>query len=257
LDDARLNGKRDPDLISSKSGPGVPVEVSPDMTLVLSGRDFLRTIWRRIWLIALTAIALAGIALSFSIAQTPMYEASVTLLVGYEAGNNTPGDLGGDIQGLQLLTQTLAQVIETRPVAEGAIQELNIKESPRDVLENMSVETLGNTQVLKISYKDASPEQARLIVNAIGDQFSSQVVGLTPTTDGVTANIWEGAVTPDTPISPKPVRNGLLALVLGGILGLGLAFLIEYLDDSCRSPEEAEQISGVPTFGVIRSFNDS
>jgi hypothetical protein len=34
-------------------------------------------------------------------------------------------------------------------------------------------------------------------------------------------------------------------------LGVGLAFLLEYLDDGWRSPEEVEQISGVPTYALI------
>jgi hypothetical protein len=38
------------------------------------------------------------------------------------------------------------------------------------------------------------------------------------------------------------------------MLGIGLAFLLEYWDDDWRSPEEVEQISGVPTFGVIPLF---
>jgi capsular polysaccharide biosynthesis protein len=45
--------------------------------------------------------------------------------------------------------------------------------------------------------------------------------------------------------------------MLGGILGLGLAFLLENLDDSWRSPEEVELVSGVPTFGVIPVYEFS
>jgi len=55
-------------------------------------------------------------------------------------------------------------------------------------------------------------------------------------------------------VSPDPLLNGLVALALGLLLGLGLAFLLEYLDDSWESPEEVERVSGVPTFGVIPGF---
>ncbi len=55
-------------------------------------------------------------------------------------------------------------------------------------------------------------------------------------------------------MSPNPVRNGLLALAIGLMFGVGLAFLLEYLDDSWQSPEEVEQVSGVPTFGIISEF---
>jgi capsular exopolysaccharide synthesis family protein len=53
------------------------------------------------------------------------------------------------------------------------------------------------------------------------------------------------------------VRNGLLALALGLIIGMGLAFLLEYLDDRWNSPEEMERVSGAPTFGIIPEFRGS
>jgi capsular polysaccharide biosynthesis protein len=38
------------------------------------------------------------------------------------------------------------------------------------------------------------------------------------------------------------------------MIGVGLAFLLDYLDDDWRSPDEVEQVSRVPTFGVIPTF---
>jgi capsular polysaccharide biosynthesis protein len=35
---------------------------------------------------------------------------------------------------------------------------------------------------------------------------------------------------------------------------VGLAFLLEYLDDYWRSPREVEQVSGVPTLGIVPEF---
>jgi capsular polysaccharide biosynthesis protein len=39
------------------------------------------------------------------------------------------------------------------------------------------------------------------------------------------------------------------------MLGIGLAFLMEYLDDTWRSPEEVERVSGVPTFATVPEFD--
>jgi len=58
-------------------------------------------------------------------------------------------------------------------------------------------------------------------------------------------------------VTPNHERTGLLALLLGLMLGAGLALLLEHWDDSWHSPEEAEQISGVPTFGIIPEFQGS
>ena len=70
-------------------------------------REVFGVLWKRLWLIGLVAILLAGVAVGISLAQTPKYEASITILVGQEAGSEAPaGSLGGEVQGLQQITQT-------------------------------------------------------------------------------------------------------------------------------------------------------
>jgi polysaccharide biosynthesis transport protein len=60
------------------------------------------------------------------------------------------------------------------------------------------------------------------------------------------------ATTPSSPAEPKTIRNSLLALALGLMLGIGLAFLREYLDDSIRTKEDLERAAGnVPVVGLI------
>lgn len=57
---------------------------------------------------------------------------------------------------------------------------------------------------------------------------------------------------PTEPVRPKPIRNAVLALVIGLMLGVGLAFLADYLDDSIKTREDLEKISGrLPVIGVI------
>ena len=62
------------------------------------------------------------------------------------------------------------------------------------------------------------------------------------------------------PECPKPPRiplpsNSFGALLIGLMLGLGLAFLLEYLYlRGLHSPEKVEHLSGVPTFGTIPDF---
>lgn len=51
--------------------------------------------------------------------------------------------------------------------------------------------------------------------------------------------------------SPRPLRNGVLAFFLGLILGIGLAFLVDYLDDTLRTREDFEQNYGIPIIGEI------
>jgi capsular exopolysaccharide synthesis family protein len=61
----------------------------------------------------------------------------------------------------------------------------------------------------------------------------------------------EPAVTPTAPIRPKPITNTVLGVIVGLLLAGGIAFLIEYMDDSIKNPEDVERILGVPVIGYI------
>ncbi|MDX1776175.1 MAG: polysaccharide biosynthesis tyrosine autokinase, partial [Desulfobulbales bacterium] len=52
-------------------------------------------------------------------------------------------------------------------------------------------------------------------------------------------------------VSPNTRRNFKLAVVVGLMLGLGLAFLLEYLDNTIKTPEELEQVLNMPYLGLI------
>src|SRR5829696_7863553 len=229
-------------------GPGASGGAAEDQYIV-SLRDLFRIIRRRLWVVSLVATVLTGAVVGLSVAQTPTYEASITILVGQERGiTETPND----VIGLQQLTQTMVGGVSSRPVAEAVIRQHDLRMTTDEFLnEHLIVEQEPNTQWIQVNYRDSSPERAQRVANAIGDVFSKQVSDVSPSANAITATVWERAVVPGEPVTPKPMRNGLLALALGLVLGVGLAFLLEYLDDSWNSPEEMEQVSGAPTFGII------
>ncbi len=67
------------------------------------------------------------------------------------------------------------------------------------------------------------------------------------------AIIWEAAEPATGPSSPNVMLNMILAVVLGLIVGIGLAFFIEYLDTSVKTLEEVETYLGVPVLAVVPS----
>jgi capsular exopolysaccharide synthesis family protein len=67
------------------------------------------------------------------------------------------------------------------------------------------------------------------------------------------AQLVAPATVPGTPIKPRPRRDGAIALVVGLLLGIGLAFLIERHDDSIKSQDDLERAGHghVTTLGLI------
>jgi capsular exopolysaccharide synthesis family protein len=64
-------------------------------------------------------------------------------------------------------------------------------------------------------------------------------------------SIQSHAVTPGGPIGPQRGRNILVALLLSFAAGIGLAFLLDYLDDSVRTSEDVSRHLGLPTLALI------
>ncbi len=215
--------------------------------------DLTRVILRRLWVILLVVCVVVGAAVGASLWQTPTYEASAQVWVDQKQGDQQT-NLAGTVEGLQTIILTMIHAIDSRPVAEEAIQRLGLEMSPDELLDNLTIEQVESTSFIVLTYRGTDPVEATKIVNTVGEVSSELISDRSAAGSQLTANVYEEAIVPDSPVSPDPLRNGLLAAIFGVMLGIGLALLMEYLDHSWRSPEEVEQVAGVPTFATIPEF---
>jgi capsular polysaccharide biosynthesis protein len=218
----------------------------------LSLRELLRVVRRRLWVIVLVTFVVPAAAVGFSLQQTPTYQATAQVLVGEEAQGQMIPNLSSSVTGLQDIVATVVEAIDSQRVAQQAAAETGL--SPEQLLGGLSVEPVVETQFIYITYTDTDPERAQEAANAVAYAASDQMSGIGPASTTLTTEVWEEAQQPTAPSSPDVLLPGVVALVFGLALGLGLAFLLEYLDESWRSPEELERISGVPNFGIVPSF---
>jgi succinoglycan biosynthesis transport protein ExoP len=210
-------------------------------------RNLLWVLRKRIWIIVLSAVALTGAGVGLSFLQTPTYEASIKVLVGQKSGTDAPVD----VFALQQLTQTVVEAATTRPVADAVIQRLDLQMTPKTLLANLDAQQVKATQFVEISYTDTDPERAQRVADAVGQVLSDRMSEINAGDATLTAKVWEPATLPSSPTSPNPIRNGVVALVAGVLLGAMLAFLLEYFDDTWRSSAELERLSGKPNLGVL------
>jgi len=215
--------------------------------------NLLQVIRQRLAIIALVMVVVTGLATGFTFLQTPLYSASNKILVDEKGSDGSVSEPSNAI-GLENITATLAEQVATRPVVQDVIQRLKLSTPADTLLGNLSAEQVEGTLLIEVTYTDSNPQEAQRIVNAIGNVFSEHVAEEDLGGSGSTAHVVEKATPPTSPISPNPMRNMLLALAVGLMLGVGLACLLDYLDDNWRSPDEVERVSGVPNLGIIPAF---
>jgi capsular polysaccharide biosynthesis protein len=66
--------------------------------------------------------------------------------------------------------------------------------------------------------------------------------------------IVEEATAPGAPIRPRQVWNLGLSLVAGLVLAFALAFGLEYLDTTVKTPDDVERYLGLPVIGLVPAF---
>ena len=100
---------------------------------------------------------------------------------------------------------------------------------------------------------DVNGQERASLLTEIG-QLQGRITQLQDAVDGIkstSGDVLTDAKIPSSPSRPNHLRDGLLAGIVGLLLGFGAAFLRDYVDDSLRGVEDVERQSGATLIGVI------
>lgn len=215
-------------------------------------RHYLRVLKRHAWLAVLVPALALGAAALVTVNQTPVYRASMGIVVGQGGSVFQP-----DIGEVEPLTQTLTSVLESHALGTAVIENLDLRTTPEDLLEDVRVSNNPASAVLEVSYDSSDRRQALTILNEIGVVFTSMVENSLGSREGagagaaVSANVFDPPHMEPDAISPRPLRNLAFAGGLGLVLGLILAFVRESLDDRIRGRRDASYWFAAPVLATL------
>ncbi|MDP4551654.1 Wzz/FepE/Etk N-terminal domain-containing protein [Alkalihalobacillus macyae] len=205
-----------------------------------------------ILLITLLATATSGVVSYFFL--TPIYETSTQILVNKNKSSENSIDQN-QINTDVALINTYSVLIKSPLILDEVKKELDLNLSTGAINNKISVSNAQNSQVVLISVKDPDPQLAVDIANTTTSVFEKQVKILY-NTDNVRILSKAGFEGTPAPVNPNPVLNMAIALVVGLMVGVGLAFLLEYLDNTIKNEEDIEKVLGLPVLGTIAVIED-
>ena len=207
--------------------------------------DAVKKRWKIIALCTLIATLVSGIFTFFIIA--PTYEASTKVFIGKEESSVENYNYN-DITMYQKLLKTYSELIKTKDLINRSITNSEYELDVEDVLNNVSVTTVADTQMIQIAYKSTSPNIAKNMLENITNEFITTAQDLVPNGN---VRVLETVELPEEPVAPNKKMNIAIAFILGMMVGLGIVFLLEYLDNTYKNKEQLEKDLDIPVLGVI------
>ena len=187
---------------------------------------------RKIIVIITLLSTLASVVLSFFVIE-PKYEASTKLFIGKETTEANQSYSQSDVIMYQTLMKTYCEVIKTNDLILKAAKEANIDLNSfafsllnaEEVLENLSVITIADTQILEVSFKSENAKEARDLIEEITKEFIKISKELFPNGN---VKVLQQVSLPEKPVSPNKIINISIAFLLGLIVSVALSFLLEF-----------------------------
>lgn len=226
------------------------------MEETISLKEIFQTLRKRFSLIV--TITLAAVAISALVTyflMTPKYDASTQILVNQANTNNTNLYATNAVQTNVQLVNTYSVIINNPTVLNQVINQLNLKMTTDQLKGMLTVNTVQNSQVFTLTAETNSPPQSVRIVNEVAQAFKSQVQKVM-NVNNVSILSSADIASSSAPVKPKPSTNIAIALVVGLMVSVGLAFLLEYLDNTIKTEEDIEKVLGLPVLGAISEMKD-
>ena len=162
--------------------------------------------------------------------KKPMYQSNTTVLLVNETTNNF-----NEVQLNKNLTTTYTEIIKSRRVLDQVIRELNYDYTTKQLTEQIGVEAVGDTHLIRITEQKATT-------------FTKEIKVLYHMEN---VSVVDKAVVSDVPYNINYLKDNIIYFGIGIILMFGIVFVMYYFDTSIKSSDIIENKLGLTVIGIV------
>jgi capsular exopolysaccharide synthesis family protein len=224
-------------------------------------QTYLRILHKRWRVIPIVTLLVVALAAGITYTMPKAYESQLQFFVStVDTSNNSQLAQGSNF--LQQRVKSYSQLISAPVVLEPVVKRLGLEITPDQLGANVSANIPTDTVLIDVTVTYASPRRAQAIAEAISEEFPKTVADLEKvSTNGsspVKVTVTRSPTFNSHAVSPKPIRNLALGLVLGLCLAVAVALLRHALDTRVRSKDDIERVTDdVAVIGSIPFDGDA
>lgn len=219
--------------------------------------DLVQILKKKAAWIVLTTFAGIGLAAGVTFFLiTPKYDSTAQLIAQNQEAEGSSGNLQNDINGNVLMINTYKDMIKSDLVIDAVQKKLQDEYqyvySNSGLKNSLEVEQAQNLQMFQITATSSEPRKAALIANITAITFqekAEEVLAVSKVTITSEAGVSAKAVFPNNQL------NLLIGTVVGMLIGVGLAFLIELVDKTMKDERFIVETLELPVLGQVSEIN--
>ncbi|GAA3201826.1 polysaccharide biosynthesis tyrosine autokinase [Nonomuraea roseoviolacea subsp. carminata] len=217
---------------------------------------FLRLARKNWLLLVLSLILSVGVALVVTANTPPKYAATITMLFSShdKKGAFSPAY---QVSSLAQGAQSYANLLTSRRT----LSQVTKPEDVERLRDSITAEIVPGTVILRAMVTDSDPARAAALANALGTRFArmiEQIERPTPTSrPTVKVTIVDAAEVPKAPVSPVPLLNVLVGMLIGLVVAVSSLILRDRLDTTVKTSAALQEASGSSTLGIIGYERDA
>ena len=179
------------------------------------------------------------------VTRVPMYRSDTTIVLVSE---NDKEYNTSELQLNKNLVATYSEIIKSRKVLEPVIENLRLKYTYAELKANVTVTSVTNTEIIRITVSDKKSEKATRIANEIAEVFTGEVQKIYKLNN---VSVVDKAVSSTKPYNVNFVKDNIIYMGLGLIISCGIIFIKFYFDTTIKTTEEIENKLGLTVLGVV------
>ena len=216
-------------------------------------KEFVMLFWDRKVSIITIIFMLIGIIYSVGFV-TPKYTSSTTLLLATSesANSKTNTITTSDITLNSKLVSTYSELVKSKNVTRQVISNLGIDETEDELRNSITVSSVKDTELIKISVTDKNATNAYNIANEIAKVFTQKVSEIYNINN---VQILDQAEISTTPSNINHAKDVIMFTFVGLFVAIVFVLVANMLDTTIKSSEEVEKLCNVPVIASIPLYS--
>lgn len=215
-------------------------------------KELIFVLFRRWKLILLLGIIGGMIGVLFAATRPELYKAEMLMIVSKDGEFSTSSLNEGELSVNRKLAATYTEIAKNSEILKNIIKKYDLNITLKKLKNDVTINSIGNTELLRLTYKNSDPILAAAIANEVGNEFILKVREIM---NFQNIKVVESAEAGIEALPQKRISTIVISLISSIVIGCIIAFIIEIISGKLHKIKDIEKILRVPMIGIIPTSN--